>query len=82
VLELLLVAVVAAVTFFASAIAIVGSLTWALVNIPGSPWPRLCRSRAVSAQAFTVTVVLLSYIVAPGLTAWWVGSAFSKWWVT
>jgi hypothetical protein len=82
VLELLLTAVVAAVTFFASGVAIVSILTETLFKIPGSPWPQLCRSTAVSARIFTVTVVFLAYLVAPGLIAWWAGSTFSEWWVT
>lgn len=38
--------VVGVLTFFVSGVLLVLTLTWALFEIPGSPWPRLCDSNA------------------------------------
>lgn len=74
-----LTAVVIVAAFFAIAVALVGTLTWVLFSIPGSPWPQLCRSNTISARTFTLTVVALAYLVIPGLLAWQAGMAFSGW---
>lgn len=72
-LAVLVALVVAVVMFFASAVILVGLLSWALFAIPHSPWPRLCQSEHIAAIVFTTVSALVIYIGVPGWIAWQVG---------
>lgn len=78
-MNLLLALAVAVFAFFGAAMLIVQVLTWVLFNVPGSPWPRLCRSQSAAAATFTALVALVAYIAVPGYLAWLAGLAIYSW---
>jgi polyferredoxin len=71
----LLIAVVFVVVFWLAAICIVGALTWLFDRIEGNRRWRLRMANHWLGSAVQVVLVLVAYIVAPGVVAFYVTAA-------